>query len=103
MGTITAMSSDLTAALVKMRRNPLEFTVLRTDAKCKFCYKKTAVDIGHPLNPQNAGCWCPEHGWLVFDSVAIPPTERLKPHEVQEREEAEKRRIAWQKRQAKAA
>ncbi len=95
MGTIPA----LTAELARMRRNPTEFAVLSSNAKCKLCYKKTAVDLGHPLNPANAGCWCPVHGWLFFDSVAIPPTERLKPYEIQERAEAEKRHIAWQKRQ----
>jgi len=99
--TITAIPDNLRAQLDKMRRNPDEFTVLR-EAKCKLCYKKTALDLGHPLNPANAGTWCPVHGWLLFDSVSIPPTERLKPSEIREREEAEKRKIAWQKRKKAA-
>lgn len=101
MSTITVLPDTLNRELIRMRRNPAEFTVLRTDAKCKLCYAKTAVDIGHPLNTENAGCWCDFHGWLFFDSAAIPPSERLSKAEVQERTEAKQRQIAAQKRKAK--
>ena len=96
MVTITALNSELT----RMRRRPEDFTILREDAKCKLCYKKTAVDLGHPNNPANAGTWCPVHGWLMFDSVGIPPTERLKPYEIEANKEAEKRKAAFARRKA---
>lgn len=73
MGTITASLPDrMIQSIIVMRRNPEEFTFLRM-SRCKFCYKTVAYDIGHPLNPTNAGSWCPTHGWLAFDSPKIRP------------------------------
>ena len=65
-----ALPEALGKEIKRMRRNPEEFTVLKV-AKCRFCYKKNAFDLGHPQNPENAGTWCPVHGWLAFDSVKI--------------------------------
>jgi hypothetical protein len=62
----------LKAEIRKMRRNPEDFIVLR-QGRCRLCWKKNALDLGHPQNPTNAGSWCPVHGWLNFDSVKIRP------------------------------
>lgn len=70
-GPIVTMPERLSADLVIMRRDPAEFTV-RSEAKCKFCYKRNSFDLLHPSSPA-AGTWCPEHGWLHFDSVKIRP------------------------------
>ena len=82
MGHITAssleMPPELATAISTMRRDPLEFTVLGM-SKCRFCYKASAFDLGHELNPTNAGCWCPVHGWLWFDASTILPTEEYIP------------------------
>lgn len=74
MSTVTEGIPDaLAQELVVMRRDPSEFVFLRV-SKCRLCRDKTgAIDIGHPLNPANAGSWCPVHGWLAFDSVKIRP------------------------------
>ncbi len=73
MSTTTAQLPDeLIQQLIIMRRDPAEFTFLGM-SRCKLCYKKNAVDIGHPLTPAGAGTWCPEHGWLSFNSSAIRP------------------------------
>lgn len=58
--------------IAAMRRTPDEFRILR-ESHCKFCGKRNALDLGHPNNPTNAGSWCPQHGWLRFDSPKIPP------------------------------
>lgn len=92
---LVPMPEVLTLELTRMRRKPQDFTVYY-GAKCKLCYKRVAFDVKHA---NGTGSWCPEHGWLQFDSVAIPPTERLKPYEIEERKEAERRKVAWQKRQ----
>jgi len=65
------MPADLSADLLKMRRDPTQFQV-KDNAKCKFCYKRNSFDLEHELNPV-AGSWCPIHGWLHFDSVKIRP------------------------------
>lgn len=67
-----ALPDPLIEQISVMRRNPAEFTFLAI-ARCKLCYKKNAVEIGHPLNPNGAGTWCPFHGFLAFDSVKIRP------------------------------
>ena len=68
----TELPTDLISELKRMRRNPIEFTRLQT-SRCKLCYRKCAIDLGHPLNPQNAGTWCSVHGWLSFNSATIRP------------------------------
>lgn len=65
------LPTELVQQLVVMRRNPSEFTFLAM-SRCKLCYKKCAVDIGHPL-AATAGTWCPVHGWLYFASNTIRP------------------------------
>lgn len=66
------MPEPLKTELRRMRRRPEDFTVLR-QGRCRLCCKKTALDLGHPKNPTNAGSWCPVHGWLSFDSVKVRP------------------------------
>lgn len=72
LGPIVAMPEELGAQLVLMRRNPAEFTV-RSQSKCRFCYKRCAFDLFHPPTPTLAGTWCPDHGWLYFDSNRFRP------------------------------
>ncbi len=67
---------ELQAELTKMRRNPASFHFKRR-VKCSLSDKtgaKSAYQIGHADSPE-AGTWCPEHGWLSFDSPQLPPTE----------------------------
>jgi hypothetical protein len=81
----------LTAELVKMRRNPANLTIGKV-SKCKFC---TGKESGyHVLNAEFEliGFWCSVHGWLYFDSVGNPPTERLTASEIEDQRVSEQRR-----------
>jgi hypothetical protein len=91
------MPSELTAELTKMRRNPALFAIDKA-VRCKFCGKgQTGLALLH-AESLNAGTWCPEHGWLYFDSVKIPPTERLTASEVEDRKLASERSKAVARR-----
>lgn len=86
----------LTAELTKMRRNPHNFTILDR-FQCKFCgTAKTAYGL---LNAkcESCGSWCPVHGWLYFDTVDNPPTERLTGSELEDR------RLSAQRKRPKKA
>lgn len=70
--TPTALPNDLISALIKMRRDPCLFAVLRM-TQCKFgCGKNSVFAITHPRSNE-AGAWCEIHGWIFFDSVKIRP------------------------------
>jgi hypothetical protein len=85
--------------LTTMRRDPDGFSVVRM-VKCgPGCGKGKAYSLTH-AESENAGSWCPNHGWLFFDSVALPPTERLRASEVEERRQGEQRRAQAAIRQA---
>lgn len=91
----------LEAELVKMRQNPANFTITER-VKCKFCTEKKSAY--HLINAKSGdrvvGSWCAVHGWLFFDSVGIPPTERLTAFEIEDNRLAEQRRrqVAARKR-----
>ena len=69
-----SIPAALDAELIRMRRDPHEFTVLSM-VHCKFCAPKTksAYELGHPLSTKGAGTWCLTHGWLYFESSKIRP------------------------------
>lgn len=73
------------AELVKMRRNPEHFHVSGM-ASCQFCggKLKAAYQVRNQQSEFVVGSWCSTHGWLHFDSVGYPPTERLKPSEIED-------------------
>jgi hypothetical protein len=81
----------LHAELARMRRAPDGFSVVRM-VKCSMgCGKAKAYSLTH-ADSVNAGTWCAVHGWLYFDSVALPPTERLTTSEITERQLEQKRK-----------
>jgi hypothetical protein len=104
MGAKTPLQDSVPQELISqiqvMRRNPTDF-YFRRNASCSLgCDRKgerSAYQIGHP-DALEAGTWCPTHGWLTFDSVALPPTERLLPWEIEDRRLAEQRRAAVARR-----
>ena len=87
------LPGELEAELRKMRRNPANYSVVSLH-KCRFCTKPKSAHhlINAKFGNRIVGSWCPEHGWLFFDSVALPPTERLTPTEVEEQRLAERRK-----------
>lgn len=90
-----ALSAELTA----MRRNPDGYSVVRM-VKCGLgCGKGKAYSLTH-ADSENAGTWCPTHGWLFFDSVALPPTERLTPAEIEDNRLAAQRQREFARRKA---
>lgn len=98
----TSLLDGLAAELHKMRRNVGDFAISGV-LLCKFCSKpKTAYQlINAKFGDRIVGSWCSTHGWLFFDSVALPPTERLRQAEVeaisltkQRREDAARRKAA---------
>ena len=96
-----AIPHDLIAELAKMRRNPEQFTVSGMGS-CQFCggKQKPAYQLSSAKSESTAGAWCPTHGWLYFDSVAYPPTERLTPAEIEDNRLAEQRRKEFARRKA---
>jgi hypothetical protein len=93
----------LEVELARMRRNPAEFWVRRRVSCALGCPKVDGVGAAYALshaNSDEAGSWCLMHGWTSFDSVSCPPTERLKPHEIEERELAAKRKRGPRKKTA---
>ncbi len=71
-----SVPQELVSELRLMRQNPDNF-YLRGRSCCLFCGgtgQKNAYQLGHPKSIE-AGTWCPEHGWLSFDSPQLPPTE----------------------------
>lgn len=88
-----SIPDTLRRELTTMRRNPEGYSVVRM-VKCSLgCGKAKAYSLAH-ADSASAGTWCPMHGWLFFDSVALPPTERLTASEVEENRLAEQRRRA---------
>lgn len=95
----TAISDALRRELATMRRNPEGYSVVRM-VKCALgCGKAKAYSLAH-ANSASAGTWCLSHGWLFFDSVALPPTERLSAAEIEDNRLAEQRQKDWQRRKA---
>lgn len=85
---------ELISEIERMRRDPARFHVTKRGCCSLGCDKKGQRST-YQLScgdVQDAGTWCPVHGWLHFDSTALPPTERLKHHEVEERELATRRK-----------
>lgn len=94
-----AIPDALRRELATMRRNPEGYSVAKM-VKCSLgCGKGKAYSLTH-ADSANAGTWCPSHGWLFFDSVALPPTERLTKAEIEDRRLAEQRQKDWQRRKA---
>src|SRR5262245_48479541 len=68
----------------RTRRKPEAFSLAHM-VKCRFgCGARAAYALSHPQSAE-AGTWCPTHGWLFFDSVGLPPTERLTATEIEDR------------------
>lgn len=99
----TRLPNELEAELRKMRRNPADFSVLSMN-KCKFCSKPKSAHhlINAKFGDQIVGSWCPVHGWLFFNSVELPPTERLSVVEIEDNRLAEQRRREFARRKAAA-
>lgn len=97
-GQIT-MSAGLTAELTKMRRNVKDYHVFGMGT-CSFCggKQKPAYQVKSGQSEFVVGSWCPEHGWLHFDSAAYPPTERLTASEVEDRKTDERRKAEFARR-----
>lgn len=80
-----------------MRRSPDGYSVVKM-VKCSLgCGKGKAYSLTH-ADSEHAGTWCPTHGWLTFDSVALPPTERLLPWEIEDRRLAQRRKDEFARR-----
>lgn len=85
----------LVVELVRMRRDPTAFGLRRRVTCALGCPKVDGIGAAYALShvdSEETGSWCPVHGWTSFDSVSCPPTERLRPHEIAERELAAKRK-----------
>ena len=96
-----AIPDALRRELATMRRNPDGYSVVRM-VKCSLgCGKGKAYSLTH-ADSENAGTWCPIHGWLFFDSVVLPPTERLTLAEIEDNHLAEQRRREAARRKAAA-
>lgn len=95
------LPDGLEAELRKMRRNPASYSVVSLH-KCKFCTKPKSAHhlINAKFGDRIVGSWCPEHGWLFFDSVSLPPTERLTPAEIEDRRLTEQRKRGPRQRAA---
>lgn len=91
----------LLTEIVTMRRNPRNFRVtgMVTCSLAPAICKKSAFRLTHP-DAANAGSWCPVHGWLFFDSVALPPTERLTTSEIEDRKLEQRRKAEFAQRKA---
>jgi hypothetical protein len=79
-----------------MRRNPDDFFFKRRVMCSLGCDRKggrSAYQIGH-ANCDDAGSWCATQGWLSFESVKLPPIERLSKSEIADRQQAAKRKSA---------
>lgn len=98
------LPDDLVVELVKMRQNPVNFTVSGM-SKCKFCSKtKVAYTLlNAKISASPIGSWCAVHGWLFFESVQCPPTERLTTSEIEEICSSEQRKREAAQRKARAA
>lgn len=92
---------QLEAELRKMRRNPTDFSI-SARTRCKLCSEpKSAYHlINAKFGDRVVGSWCPEHGWLFFDSVELPPAERLTVAETEDNRLAEQRRRDFARRKA---
>lgn len=73
------MPSGLVAELALMRRNPAEFSLVGKTACYLACDKTKGARSAFTISCAGglAGAWCSVHGWLWFDSTALPPTEQL--------------------------
>lgn len=92
-----AIPDTLRRELTTMRRNPEGYSVVRM-VKCSLgCGKGKAYSLSH-ADSASAGTWCPTHGWLFFDSVALPPTERLTTAEIEDNRLAKQRQRDWLRR-----
>lgn len=96
------MPDNLFTELTKMRRNPERFAISDMGS-CRFCggKQKRAYQLSGEKS-ESAGAWCPVHGWLFFDSVAYPPTERLTAAEVEDNRLAEQRRREFANRKQRS-
>ena len=97
----SAIPDALQAELIKMRRNPQQFHV-KGRSSCRFCGGKNqrAYQLLNQQSEFVAGSWCAEHGWLHFDSVAYPPTERLTASEIEDRKLSDRRKADFARRKA---
>lgn len=89
-----SLPAELISQLTVMRRDPADFR-LRGRSSCSLgCDRKgerSAYQLAH-VDVVEAGTWCPVHGWLSFQSDALPPTERLTVSEIEDNRIAEQRR-----------
>ena len=70
--TRKALPDALRAELKLMRRDPAAYSIVRK-VKCGLgCGKQAAYSLTH-ADCENAGTWCRAHGWIFFDSPALPP------------------------------
>ena len=89
----SSMPQQLISELTVMRRNLADF-VLGPMANCRFEASgedgkrtKDAYQLA-AKSGELVGAWCPIHGWLWFDSVRYPPTERLTDTELRDQRAA---------------
>ena len=93
---------ELVSQLRIMRRNPDDFWVVKRIGCMLGSDRKgarSAYQIAHP-SLDDAGTWCPEHGWIRFNSVKLPPTKNLTDWEIKDWQQSEQRRKAFAKRRA---
>jgi len=94
---------ELVSQIETMRRNPTDFYFRRRSSCSLGCDRKgerTAYQIGHK-DVEEAGTWCPTHGWLSFESALILPTERLSPSEIEDRKIEQRRKAEFAQRKAR--
>ena len=94
-----SLPDALRRELTTMRRKPEGYSVVKM-VKCNLgCGKLKAYSLTH-ADSENAGTWCPVHGWLFFDSVALPPAERLTTSEIEDRKLEQRRKAEFAQRKA---
>ena len=100
MPLIGNVPQELISQIATMRRNPDHFYFKRRASCSLGCDRKgerTSYQLGHPDN-DDAGTWCPNHGWLSFDSAGLPPTERLRPWEIEDQRLSDRRKAEFARR-----
>jgi hypothetical protein len=100
----TPIPKALSDEIAKMRRNASNYHVSGMGS-CTFCgtKEKHACQVKTAASEFVVGAWCPTHGWLHFDSVAYPPTERLTASEVEDRKLDERRKAEFARRKQRDA
>lgn len=100
--SLQPVPQELASQLRIMRRNPDDFWVVKR-VSCMLGSdrkgERSAYQLGH-RNLEDAGTWCPKHGWIRFNSVELPPSESLLEWEIKDRQQLEQRRKAFAKRKA---